>query len=197
MPLSPPAPRQHLHNRDIHCKGYYREDGMWDIEGHITDTKTYDFNNEYRGEVRSGTPVHEMWVRLTIDDDRMIHAAEASTDNSPFPICTIAAPNFAALAGIRIGPGWTRAARQAIGTRNGCTHIFELLAQMGTVAFQTQVAKSRMTAERNGEEPEGDGNDRSKARTALINSCYAFADDREVVEKLWPSQYAGAEKAEA
>ncbi len=41
MPLSAPAPRQLMHNRAIECRGYQREDGMWDIEGHLVDTKTY------------------------------------------------------------------------------------------------------------------------------------------------------------
>ena len=108
MPLSPPAPREHLHDRDIHCKGYAREDGLWDIEGHITDTKAYDFESDWRGEMKAGRPVHQMWVRLTIDDDMLIHTAEAVTDDGPFPICPNAAPNFDVLAGIRIGPGWTR-----------------------------------------------------------------------------------------
>ncbi len=194
MPLSPPAPREHLHNRDIHCKGYAREDGLWDIEGHITDTKAYDFESDWRGTVTSGTPVHQMWVRLTIDDDMLIKSAEAVTDNGPFPICANAAPNFQALAGIRIGPGWTRKAREAIGTRHGCTHIFELLAQMGTVAYQTHVAKTRVKEARGEKVPPRKP---GTWRSPLVNSCYAFADDREVVEKMWPDQYVGPAKADA
>lgn len=42
MPLSPPEPREHIHSRDIILRGYRREDGLWDIEAHLTDTKTYD-----------------------------------------------------------------------------------------------------------------------------------------------------------
>ena len=41
MPLSTSAPRQLMHNRAIECRGYQREDGLWDIEGHLVDTKTY------------------------------------------------------------------------------------------------------------------------------------------------------------
>lgn len=197
MPLSPPAPRKHLHNRDIHCKGYYRDDGMWDIEGHITDTKTYSFDSDWKGEMVAGTPVHQMWVRITIDDDMMIQSAEAVTDDGPFPICPNAAPNFSAMSGIRIGPGWTRKAREAIGVRHGCTHIFELLAQMGTVAYQTHVAKRRMKAEREGRALEEDNEARKSRRSPLLNTCYAFADDREVVRDLWPEQYAGSDKVDA
>ncbi len=38
MPLSPPAAsREHIHTRVVECRGYRRDDGLWDIEGHITD----------------------------------------------------------------------------------------------------------------------------------------------------------------
>ena len=42
MPLPAPAARQHLHNRDVAYRGYRRDDGGWDIEGEMRDTKTYD-----------------------------------------------------------------------------------------------------------------------------------------------------------
>ena len=69
MPLSPPASRKHLHTRTVTCCGYQRDDGLWDIEGHLVDVKTYGFDNDHRGVVNAGEPVHEMWLRLIIDDD--------------------------------------------------------------------------------------------------------------------------------
>ena len=35
MPLSKPAPRKHIHTREIKCLGFEREDGLWDIEGRL------------------------------------------------------------------------------------------------------------------------------------------------------------------
>ena len=33
MPLSEPtAPRKHLHTRNGECRGYLRDDGLWEIE---------------------------------------------------------------------------------------------------------------------------------------------------------------------
>ena len=32
MPLSPPVGRQHLHTRKVTCQGFYRDDGLYDIE---------------------------------------------------------------------------------------------------------------------------------------------------------------------
>ncbi len=59
MPLSPPVKRVQKHTREVKCFGYEREDGLWDIEGRIADTKTYSFENRDRGTIASGTPVHE------------------------------------------------------------------------------------------------------------------------------------------
>jgi hypothetical protein len=81
----PPLCAQHIHTRTVTCEGYRRQDGLWDIEGHITDRKTYSYTTEERGEVKTGEPVHEMWIRLTVDDRLTVTAVEAVTDNSPFP----------------------------------------------------------------------------------------------------------------
>ncbi len=60
MPLSPPVGRQHLHTRKVTCQGFYRDDGLYDIEGHITDEKTYEHANEWRGSLQPGDFVHDM-----------------------------------------------------------------------------------------------------------------------------------------
>ena len=48
MPLSTAAPRKPIHTREIRYTGYEREDGQFDIEAHMTDTKTYPFANDWR-----------------------------------------------------------------------------------------------------------------------------------------------------
>ena len=40
MPLSMPKARRLLHTRSIDLRGYYRDDGLWDIEAHFADVKT-------------------------------------------------------------------------------------------------------------------------------------------------------------
>jgi hypothetical protein len=69
MTFSSTAPRELMHHRKIECFGYRREDGLWDIEGHLVDTKTHDIPNLDRGGVKAGEPLHEMWLRLTLDID--------------------------------------------------------------------------------------------------------------------------------
>src|SRR6185312_16171165 len=60
MPLSPPPERELLHSRDIVLRGYRRSDGLYDIEAHLTDTKTYGSANRDRGYIEAGEPIHGM-----------------------------------------------------------------------------------------------------------------------------------------
>ena len=46
MPLSAPSARKKLHTRNIELNGYLREDGLFDIEAHMTDIKTYSIDNK-------------------------------------------------------------------------------------------------------------------------------------------------------
>ena len=56
MALSPNAAREHLHTRALEFQGYRRDDGLFDIEAHLTDVKSYGFKNEHRGEIKAGEP---------------------------------------------------------------------------------------------------------------------------------------------
>lgn len=188
MPLSPPAKRSPLHNRTVTMEGYQRDDGLWDIEGHLVDVKRYGFDSDWRGRVEAGTPVHEMWVRLTIDDDMVIQACEAATDNHPFPACAEVTPNFEALAGIKIAPGWMREVRRRVGGIHGCTHIVEMLAQVGTTAYQTLVGK------RSGNVRSAHNRSGARKRPPILDTCYALRADGDVARREWPEFYTGSDK---
>lgn len=183
MPLPDPAERTLLHLRDIELRGYERADGMFDIEAHLTDTKSYGYTNPGRGWMAPGDRLHGMWIRLTIDDSLLIHACEAAIDHSPFDLCPSAAPNFSRLVGLRIGPGFNRAVAERVGGVHGCTHLREVLSQVATVAFQTlnparrQAAAEKLQLE-NAKGPNG--------RPAIIGTCLSYAPDSPVVAKRWP-----------
>ena len=68
MPLPRPVPRKLSHNRVIDCRGYERDDGLWDIEGHLTDVKTETWFNRTGIPSRALKPVaepsaHPVWTR--------------------------------------------------------------------------------------------------------------------------------------
>ena len=185
MPLSDPAPREAPHRRTIECRGARREDGPWDIEAQITDVKTYAFENNYRGTLRPGDPIHHMRLRLTLDDDFVIHGAEAATDASPFAVCPAITPAFAKLEGLipTSGAGWSRAVRERLGGVNGCTHLVALLLPLGTVAFQT------IRARRGENEPGGNAG----RKPSYIDKCHALDSRGDVVRENFPEWYSSPE----
>ncbi len=179
MPLSPPEPREHIHSRDIELRGYRRADGLWDIEARMNDTKTYSFPNRDRGEIEAGEPIHDMWLRVTIDDRYTIRDIEAATDAGPFSICGDIAPAFGKLKGLTIGPGWMREARQRVGGIHGCTHLLELLGPIATVSYQTLV-RSTTQKPRNPDQP-----------PRHLDSCHALDRSGPVVKAHYPEFYTG------
>lgn len=190
MPLSPPVARQPWHHRKIRCDGFRRDDGLWDIEAHLTDTKPFDLPNRDRGGlIPEGEPLHHMALRLTVDDSLLIHAVEAVTDAGPFAICPHITDNFRRLEGERIGPGWRRRVREQLGGVEGCTHLVELLTPLATTAFQT------IHGARYGAAPsESAGSDRETVNAKLIGSCHALAPDSPIVRDFWPAHYTGGQR---
>lgn len=183
MPLTPPpVAREKQHMRTVQVEGFRREDGLYDIEGHLIDTKTYGFPNEDRGRIEAGEPLHGMWLRLTIDSTMVIQSAEAVTDYGPFTICKDINPAFTKLKGLRIGPGFRKDVRARLGGRHGCTHLVEmLLGPMATTAFQTMYAEREKTGENKG----------LTERPRIIDTCHALAADGPIVRRQWPQWYEG------
>lgn len=191
MPLSAPAQREQLHTRHIECQGFRRGDGLWDIEAHMTDRKTYSFPSDERGEVTAGRPIHDMWLRVTLDDEFRITAIEAVTDASPYRMCPAITPNFQRLVGMRIGPGFNRKVKELVGGVEGCTHLVELMGPLATTAFQTIFsAKHRERRERDASAETAQ--DQARKRPRLIDTCHALASDSPVTKRNWPAFYTGS-----
>lgn len=192
MPLPEPSPRRHAHTRAIDYKGFEREDGLWDIEAHMTDTKTYSFKNNWRGEVAVGEPLHEMMLRVTIDDHFVIQEVVAATEHSPFQMCPEITPVYKSLVGIKMGLGWRKAIRMKVGGVQGCTHLTELLFPMATVAMQTIWPLMR---HRKNQADSDIG--QSKQRPVVLNTCHAWSTDSDVVKENAPKYYTGPDKIDA
>ncbi|MCC7273443.1 MAG: DUF2889 domain-containing protein [Alphaproteobacteria bacterium] len=188
MPLSTPAPRAHVHTRRIECRGYRRDDGLWDIEGHLVDSKTYSFEMQSRGDMPPGEAIHDMWIRLTVDDTLVVRGIEAVTDASPYAICPAITPNFQRVVGLSIKSGWTQEVRTLLGGVEGCTHLVELLGPVATTAYQTIIPWLSRERRLAGVPPRRPGH---------LDSCHALRTDGPVVRDHWPAYYAGpsAERA--
>jgi hypothetical protein len=179
MPLPASVPRVELHLRRIELRGYSRVDGLYDVEARLVDTKTEALTLDSGGIVPPGAPMHDMSVRLVVDADLQVIDVVACTDASPYGICREATGALQSVKGLRIGPGWSKAIGERLAGRKGCTHLTELLKPLATVAFQTL---SKVRASR---PPAVDPNGKPRK----IDSCYAYASDRELVRQRWPMHY--------
>jgi len=186
MPLPNSVARKHIHTRAIEYRGYERDDGLWDIEAHMTDKKTYGFRNDWRGEIEVGEALHEMLLRVTIDDSFTIQDVIAATDNSPFQMCPEITPNYKSLIGIQMGPGWRKVIRTKVAGTKGCTHLTELLFPMATVAMQT-IWPLRSHRRREADSKVESG----KKRPVVLDTCHAWSTDSEVVKVNAPDYYTG------
>ena len=163
--------RELYHTRRIEAAGFKRDDGCWDIEAWLKDTKGYDFDNFDRGKIKSGDPLHEMRLRLTLDDTMTIKAAHAVTNASPYSICHQVTPNyFEKLVGVQIAAGFSRKVKELFHGVAGCTHLTDLLPIMATVAYQT-IVTARVRDSNN-----------TKGLARLVNSCYGFDETASVVK---------------
>lgn len=195
MPLSSPAPRRLIHTRDVQCHGYRRDDGLWDVEGYLSDIKTYGFETDERS-VPPGDRIHGMRMRLTVDTTFTVHGVEAVTEDSPYIACPQIVDNFQRLIGLTIGPGWTRAIKERLSGVHGCTHLVEMLGPLATVAFQTiypLMAKEKREYEL-AEAAAGRPVPPSADRPALLNVCHIMASDGEVTRRHWPDFYTGSKE---
>ena len=182
MPLEPKVARQPLHRRAIEIQGYKREDGLYDIEAHLVDTKPYDFKLA-AGVRRAGEPVHDMWLRITVDRQLHIVDAEARMDGMPYlGECSKIEPAYRKLIGLAIRPGFGQRVKELLGGVRGCTHITELAGMLATAAFQTMAGQGLQDPER---------------KPFQLDGCHALASTSPVVGRYYPKWYRGSAPVKA
>src|SRR5207237_8931100 len=109
MPLAvSPVVRTRLHTRRVTYEGFQRDDGLFDIEGHLTDVKDQDFAL-LTGLRAAGEAIHDMWVRVTVGRDYVIRAIEVKTDEMPYTgACDEITPAYSVLVGISLLHGYRK-----------------------------------------------------------------------------------------
>jgi hypothetical protein len=176
--------RNEIHHRQLDIRFFQRSDGLYEVEGRLLDRKSHPFRRLLHDQdIPAGVALHDIVVRLVIDESLLVHDASAAYAASPFELCQGAANTLAPLKGLRIGGGWNKRVRELLGGAASCTHIVELLGPMATTVYQGLAPQrlARMTQQ---------GNDEFKSK---IDSCYAYGRDREVVARLWPNLHKRTE----
>ena len=137
MPLpAPECAREASHARTITVRSYRRTDGLWDVEGQLTDIWPHALETVVR-TLPAHQPMHEMWLRLTVDRSATIVAALAVGDAGPYgPACGAIAPDYGQPVGVKVARGYRDAVRRLFGRTAGCTHLNELATVMGSAVLQ-------------------------------------------------------------
>ena len=179
MPLSSPAARERLHRRGVSYEGFRRDDGLFDIEAHITDHKDRDYKLAM-GTRSKDIPVHNMWARVTIDRRFEVIDIEAVTDEMPYPgQCNRIGPEYKKLIGSNLLKGFRKSIAENMGGVNGCTHLSELLGYLPTAAVQTFAGIKNEADSVDGKKP------------FQLDSCHALASNTETVRVYYPKWFVG------
>ena len=174
--LPPTVAREPIHTRAIEIRGFKREDGLFDIEGHLVDTKPYDFKLA-AGLRPAGEPVHGMWLRITVNRELVIVDAAAATDDMPYVgECDKATPHYRKLVGLAIRPGYHQKLKELFGGVRGCTHITELAGAVATAAFQSMAGQGLQPPDR---------------KPFQLDRCHALDSHGPVVARYYPRWYKG------
>jgi hypothetical protein len=176
-----PKPRRLMHRRAVDCTGYLRDDGLWEVEARLVDTKPFLQRDNFRGDLPAGAPVHDIRLRLAIDDRMVVREAETAMVSTPYPTCVDVNGILQRLVGEQIGKGWREIVRRKIGRLETCTHLSELLGPAVTTLFQTMSYRKM---------PGGGDSPDAQTGTAeppfFINGCYSWRTDGPIVAKVFP-----------
>jgi hypothetical protein len=204
MPLSPPVSRQLRHRRAIRAEAFERDDGLWDIEACLTDHKPRDVALA-PGVRPNGLPIHELWLRITIDRKLNVVDAEASSDWVPYPgHCEASNPAYRALIGLNLFHNFRRDASRLLAGTAGCTHLTELCAVLPTAAIQAFVGDVWDTRDSSPDRAGATGSSEPANRPHpnrdngtdkppfQLDRCHALRFDGDAVRQFYPRWYAHA-----
>src|SRR5580698_3188558 len=206
MPLSAPVSRQLRHRRAIRLEAFERQDGLWDIEACLTDEKPRDV--QLASGVRpQGLPIHELWLRITIDRSFNIVDAEAASEWSPYGDgCAESNPAYQTLIGLNLLQNFRREANRLLAGTTGCTHLTELCAVLPTAAIQAFAGEVWNTEKGGAPGGPSDSSASTEASTAAnaeaekaadkppfqLGRCNALRFDGEAVRQYYPRWFGHA-----
>jgi hypothetical protein len=107
--------RQLKHRRSIDVQVFARGDGLWEVDARLSDIKTRDWPLA-TGMRPAGTPVHDLLLRLVVDEKLDILEAGAESTWVPYPgHCDAYGDAYARLAGLNLLKGFRQAVKERLG----------------------------------------------------------------------------------
>ncbi len=180
--MGEPVARTLKHRRSFCYEVFEREDGLWDVEAQMQDRKSYPFT--LASALRApAEPLHNMILRVTLDNTLTIVAVEAKTLGAPYLAqCQTIAPDYQKMVGLNILRGFRPAIRALFEGVQGCTHLTELANSLPTVVIQG------VAVELNVRHRKAVG-DEQAGRPFQIDKCHALAEGADAVKLYYPKWY--------
>lgn len=187
MSLPPAAPQRQLkHRRSIDVAVYARDDGLWEVDAHLRDVKTFDVPMG-GGVRRAGEPVHDMMLRLVVDEQFQILQAGARTQSMPYAgHCEAYGDAYARLVGLNLLQNFRHHVRARLGGTAACTHLTELTQVLPTAVVQAFA----------GAVIQPETGDAAAERPFQLDRCHALRADGEAVRLFYPHWYRPAPPGE-
>ena len=138
----------------------------------MQDLKSEVFDIPGEGTWHPGEPLHNMHIRVTVDNALVVRDIAVAMDDFPHQECPSAQAPMQKMIGSTMGPGWRQAIDRNLRGVQGCAHLRELLFNMATVAFQTIPS---------GFEPTGDDNP-----PLHLGKCMAWDFNGPLVQRQLP-----------
>jgi hypothetical protein len=180
MPLSSSITQRVLkHTRAISIEAFARDDGLWDLDAQITDTKTRD-SHLASGVRPSGSPIHDLSLRITIDTHMTIVDAEGISDAVPYPgFCNTIGPDYKKLIGLNLLRQFRFGVNERLSGVKGCTHLTELTQLLPTAAIQAFAGDVIDTRD-------GADNTNFTEKPFQLDRCHALRVDGLAVAQYYP-----------
>lgn len=187
LPVTPSDQRRLLHRRALDVQVYARDDGLYEVEGRLTDTKTRDIPMA-GGTRHAGEPIHDMVLHLIVDAQLNIHFASSETRWMPYPgACDQHGDAYQRLVGLNLMKGFRLGVKDRLAGIKGCTHLTELCQVLPTAVIQAFAGLVIDTRD-------GDG---SGAPPFQLDKCHALRRDGATVLSHYPRWFRNGEAVAA
>ena len=171
--------RQLKHRRSVEVQIYARGNGLWEVDAHISDVRSRE-TRMATGMLAAGQPIHDMLLRLVVDERFNVIEAGAETSAMPYPgECNSYGDVYSRLVGLNLMKGFRHAVKERLGGVQGCTHITELTQVLPTAvvqAFAGEVLDTR-------------GDSADSTQPFQIDRCHALRADGLAVKTYYPRWY--------
>jgi hypothetical protein len=165
-----------IHARNIEISTYEYDDENIVVEGELKEDALIAIY--ISGEKHQPHTVHNMVIRMLIECSSLtIKEINVEMPGIPYDECIETSNSLDMLKGLRISPGFTSKVKKSLKGNKRCVHLTTLLLAMAPAAMQGFWVYSAR-------EPGGNGVSSDMIKDYLIDSCWVWRGDGELVSRL-------------